>query len=400
MPPRSGPELHARLVDLLGRTGPRPSCSPAERALGEQLAADWATFADEVRREPFRCHPGAFLGFIAPACIASIAAAVLLHLGHPLPAALLGLAAAGVTIAELLLYWELVDRLFPEQEGVNIAARVAPRGEVRQRILLTAHQDSAWEFNVWWWFKGAGPIVNVLGLGACLVPATVGPLGALGLLSEDTIATAALVALACTPLTLANAFFHTRRAVPGAMDDLAGLICIGEAGRVLAEAGLAHTELVVLGCSSEECGLRGAKRYAEAHQDEHATVPTLDINVDGVYDEAFLTAITRELTTGVVHDAELIALARRKAADRGQRLGAGLIPFGGTDAAAFRQAGLRTLALLAQDTRRLAPNYHTRLDTPERVRPEALAVMRDLVVDVVQALDGAAAPSPGAPEDR
>ena len=57
---------------------PRPSCSPAERALGEQLAADWATFADEVRREPFRCHPDAFLGFIAPACIASIAAAVLL----------------------------------------------------------------------------------------------------------------------------------------------------------------------------------------------------------------------------------------------------------------------------------------------------------------------------------
>lgn len=400
MPLRSGPDLHARVVDLLAHTGPRPSCSDAERALGERLAEDWSAFADEVRREPFRCHPDAFLGFIAPACLAGIAAAVLLYLGHPAPAAVLGIAAAAVTIGELLLYWELVDRLFPEAEGVNIAARIAPRGPVRQRVLLTAHLDSAWEFNVWWWFKGAGPIVNVLGMGACLVPATVGPLALLGVLSADAAQTAGLVALACAPLTLANAFFHTRRAVPGAMDDLAGLVCIGEAGRVLAEAGLAHTELVVLGCSSEECGLRGAKRYAEAHADAHAAVPTIDINVDGVYDEGFLTAITRELTTGVVHDPDLIRLARDKAADRGQRLGSGLIPFGGTDAAAFRQAGLRTLALLAQDTRRLAPNYHTRLDTPDHIRPEALAVMSQLVVDVVRALDEAAAPSPAAPDDR
>ena len=400
MAPRSGPDLHARLVTLLESTGPRPSCSPAERALGERLAADWAGFADTVRREPFRCHPDAFLGFIAPACLVSIAAAVLLVVGHPGAAAALGAGAAAVTIAELLLYKELVDRLFPAAEGVNVAAVVAPRGERRQRILLTAHLDSAWEFNVWWWFKGAGPIVNVLGLGACLVPALVGPLAVAGVIPADTAASAGLLGLACAPFTLANVFFHTRRAVPGAMDDLAGLVCIGEAGRVLAGAGLQHTELVVLACSSEECGLRGAKRYAEAHAAEHAALPTLDINVDGVYDEAFLTAITRELTTGVTHDAALIALAARCAGDRGQALGRGLIPFGGTDGAAFAQAGLRTLALLAQDTRRLAPNYHTRLDTPERVRPEALAVMRDLVVDVVQSLDAAAAASPAPPAGR
>jgi hypothetical protein len=275
MPTHTGAELHARLVSLLAEAGPRPSCGPAERALGERLAADWSAFADEVRLEPFVCHPAAFLGFIAPACVASIAAAVLLAVGLPAPAAALGLGAAVVTIAELLLYKELVDRLFPAAEGVNVAARIAPQGEIHQRVLLTAHLDSAWEFNVWWWFKGAGPIVNVLGLGACLVPATVGPLAMVGLLTPEAATTAGLIALACAPFTLANVFFHTRRAVPGAMDDLAGLVCIGEAGRVLVEAGLQHTELIVLGCSSEECGLRGAKRYAEAHAAEHAAVPTI-----------------------------------------------------------------------------------------------------------------------------
>lgn len=64
-----------------------------------------------------------------------------------------------------------------------------------------------------------------------------------------------------------------------------------------------------------------------------------------------------------------------------------VIPFGATDAAAFAHSGLRTVSLLAQDTQHLAPNYHTRRDTPDKVRPEALRIMRDLVVGMVRSLD-------------
>lgn len=382
-----GQTLHDEVGDLLAAVGPRPSCSPAERALGRALASRWGAFADRVDEEPFACHPDAFLGFIPPVAAATLLSFAALGFGWPGVAGALGLAAAVVTVAELLLYVELVDPLFPRAEGVNVAARIRPAGEVRQRVLLTAHQDSAWEFNVWYWFKGYGVLVNVLGLGACLLPTVVGALAAVGWIGSDGVAASAWVGAALSPFVAVHLLFHTRRAVPGAMDDLAGLVAVGAVGRALAEARLAHTEVVVLACAAEECGLRGAKRYAAAHAAEHAAVPTVDVNVDGVYDERFFTVVTRELTTGVRHDPELVDRVVRLAEARGLVCDRNLIPFGATDASAFGHAGLRTVALLCQDSRRLVENYHTRLDTLDRVRPASLVAVRDVVLDLVRSLD-------------
>ena len=43
----------------------------------------------------------------------------------------------------------------------------------------------------------------------------------------------------------------------------------------------------------------------------------------------------------------------------------------------------------AQDTTRLVPNYHTREDTPEHVRPEALSVTLQMVLEMIQRIDNA-----------
>jgi hypothetical protein len=57
------------------------------------------------------------------------------------------------------------------------------------------------------------------------------------------------------------------------------------------------------------------------------------------------------------------------------------------DAAAFARAGISSVSLLCQDISRLAPNYHTRLDTPEKIRPDSLAVMLQLVLDMIEEID-------------
>ena len=64
-----------------------------------------------------------------------------------------------------------------------------------------------------------------------------------------------------------------------------------------------------------------------------------------------------------------------------------IIPFGGTDAASFAGAGIPSVALLCQDTTSLAPNYHTRLDTIDRIRPESLEVMHCVVTSMVRSID-------------
>ena len=63
------------------------------------------------------------------------------------------LAAVLITWFELARYNELVDPLFAEAEGTNIVGVISPRGERKRRVLVSAHQDSAYEFNLWYWFK-------------------------------------------------------------------------------------------------------------------------------------------------------------------------------------------------------------------------------------------------------
>ena len=62
-------------------------------------------------------------------------------------------------------------------------------------------------------------------------------------------------------------------------------------------------------------------------------------------------------------------------------------PLGATDAAAFTLAGIPSTCILCQDTSKLVPHYHTRLDTAEKVRPESLSVTLQLVIDMIQRID-------------
>jgi Zn-dependent M28 family amino/carboxypeptidase len=228
------------------------------------------------------------------------------------------------------------------------------------------------------------PLVPLLGGLAQLLGGTAetGLLHVLGVLS-----------LALYPIVGLNLFFHTYSVVPGAMDDLAGIAVLDGVARALAELSggdkpaLAHTEVVLLATSAEEAGLRGARRFAKAHGRELRSLPCHVLNVDGVYDEQFLTVIEREFALGVRHDPRLVALAERVANRRGWKLRRGLVPFGGTDAAAFTRAGISSVSLGCQDISRLVPNYHTRLDTLERVRPDSLTVMLQMVLDMIEEID-------------
>jgi hypothetical protein len=96
----------------------RAPCSAAERALGEALAATWARWGFDVRREAFACAPHAFLGVIPLTVLAYVRA---LRLYERRPAAAFASAAAGVAlfVAEVVTYHEAVDwtGVFPQQTG-------------------------------------------------------------------------------------------------------------------------------------------------------------------------------------------------------------------------------------------------------------------------------------------
>ncbi|MEW6272557.1 MAG: M20/M25/M40 family metallo-hydrolase [Thermodesulfobacteriota bacterium] len=404
MPPASADtyrdSMYAFVRTILDEIGPRESCSESERRLGRRLADEWRALGLDVRTETFACHPKAFLGFIPVATLLYLLATIAYWV-WPLLCFVLAAASLALTWFELLRYRELVDPLFPEAHGENVVGVLKPTGETKRRVVVSAHQDSAYEFNLWYFLRGAAVPVMIVGFGAVLVPLFGGLLKSLLDAGNDSQAfnVVGFAAIALYPVVGLNFFFHTYSVVPGAMDDLAGIGVVTGVARALSDArrdghALQDTEVVVLALSAEEAGLRGAKRFAEKHRDELHAIPTFVVNVDGVYDERHLTIIHREITTGVRHDPRLVQLARERAAARGFVHHEHVIPLGASDATAFAQAGVPTVTLLCQDATRLVPNYHTRLDTLEHVRPESLRVMLQLVLDVIEEIDRGGVPAP------
>jgi len=381
---------------VLRDIGPRESCSEAERRLGLLVAKEIKPACDRVNIEVFTCSPKAFLGAF-PYLVAVYVAAAVLYFIHPYASLLVSLICGAVLFYEVVRYREFIDFLFPKRKGENVAGVVKPSGEVKKRVIVSAHLDSAYEFKIWYWLKGLAVPAMALGylailvlIGASFARAVSGSSGT----PENTaywVLGVAIIALSV--FVLPFAFFHTSDVVPGAMDDLAGIaVLAGLAGylrdaRESGEFAPQNTEVVLLALSSEEAGLRGAKRYAARHLEELKAIPTFGIFLDNIEDENFLTVFKREISTGAKLDPRLVKLAQEVADENGFRIKTSVIPLGATDASAFALANIPAVSILCHNTARLMPNYHTRHDTIEYVRPQALTVTLQLVVDMLKRLD-------------
>jgi len=385
--------LLKRVIDEIG---PRPSCSDEEKRLGRLLVEEWKPFCDRVDVETFTCSPTAFLGFIRVSVLL-LFAAVILYWFYPLASFIMAAVSFSMVFFEYMRYREFVDFLFPRKQGENIIGAIRPKGEATRRVLVSAHMDSAYEFNLIYYLRNfAIPIIAIAIVGIVLafcvsLAKTIAYFG--GFADATAFAALGYTMIAFTPIIGLFLFFHTYKPVPGAMDDMAGVAVVAGLGKYLDEARRAgdwfpeRTEVVLLATSSEEAGLRGAKRYVSKHLQEMKTTPTYGLFLDGIYDEKYLTVTNRELCTGAKHDPELVKMAQDTAASHNWPIAVRMIPIGGTDAAAFSVKGIPAVCLLCQDTSKAVPNYHTRDDTYEHIRPESLAVSLQLVIDMIQRID-------------
>ncbi len=388
-------DLVKRVVDEIG---PRPACSEAERKLGRLLSEGWRPICDRVETEPFTCRPGAFLGVIRVSVVLFFAS-IVLYWFYPFAAFVVAVLSLVALVFELVRYREFIDFLYLPEQGENIVGTIRPRGETRRRVIVSAHQDSAYEFRLWRLFGNAAVPIMILALLGILTAVagslakTIAYLGG----SEGAVAytVIGIVMAAFAPLAGLFLFFLSDKAVPGAMDDMSGIAIVDATGRCLHESRTSggfypeNTEVILLATSSEEAGLRGAKRYVKKHLAELKATPTYGIFLESTADERHLTVATGELFTGAKHDRGLVDMARKIAAGHSWSIKSKPIPLGATDAAAFSNKGIRATCLLSQDTTRLVPNYHTREDTPEHVRPEALSVTLQMVVELIQQIDDA-----------
>ena len=148
-----------------------------------------------------------------------------------------------------------------------------------------------------------------------------------------------------------------------------------------------NTEVVAILTGGEECGLRGAKAYFEAHPElKNDGVETIFIGLDNIRDGDFMMIYEKDMTGTVQNDKKVCELLKSAGLKQGENIPVGAIPLGSTDAAAASQAGIKAASLVAMDPAP-ARYYHTRLDTADILIPEVIDKVLNIVLQAVYDFD-------------
>ncbi len=265
--------------------GPRSSATPKEYEGLKLIETELQKFTDEIIRDNFTCHPGAYPKgnvYIALICLFGAYVAYLF-----IPFVTLIFVGIGVLsiFSELLLMREAVDWLFPKRSSWNVFGKVKPTEETRKIVIMGGHADSAYEFPIY--PKYRSKIVRltygavILGIAIILIVAILKIIGRWFSLSY------AIPIYTTGPFTWANIdwfyfiavaggawFFYiflsyfSNRVVDGANDNLSGIAVSLAVGNYLAKNRLKHVETWVGAFGCEECGQRGSKAFVKAHAKE------------------------------------------------------------------------------------------------------------------------------------
>lgn len=363
------------------------SCLDATLRLKEEFADNCDPGTTHI--EEFTCHPKSFLKYIPVIMVIGIICSFLLLFNYPVPA-LIGFALVIFAFyGQFVRYWHLLDSLFPKTTGYNIYGSIEPEGEVKQQVIISAHHDAAYVFQLiarmpryYTTFMRAGILFLVLGLLVSLIWTVLWLLGTYPPAWAHPAVPLALVI--CSILVLPLAFFTTGAISPRAGDNMISVAIAIETAKLFHGAKkegknpLKNTRLVIASFDAEEAGLRGARAFCKKHKDELLSTKTYVFNMDTLYKVKDINFFASDLNTTV----KLSRQMAQDCVDISRYLGypaeVSGMPFGGgsTDAAAFGEIGVETtnMAAMSFDVSSFKEGivYHTKNDLTKYIEPEAV----------------------------
>lgn len=382
------------ITKVCRRIGPRKPGSPEEYRAQQWFQKDMKNYCEETRIEEFTLHRQGFMGFIPFTVACGIASVFVNWFASPIAALILCICAFVPLVFEFLMYKEFDDFLFPKQTSHNMIAVRKPKSEVKQRIVMVGHSDSQFEWTLNYLIGGlqaklfveipavVGLIVQTVFALVCIIAGKGG--AAVNIQSARWFFILFFV-VSCVfiPFEFAFLFFQSwTKSVPGASDNLSGCYVGMAVVKALDEAKVRfeNTEVVVICSGSEEAGLRGSKAYAKAHEKELKEIPTCVVALDTFRDLETMAVYHRDLSGTLQHHDGTKVLVHDACANCGFDVKYESIYIGGSDAASFTQRGIPATGFAAMDP---APPryYHTRLDTPENLRPEAIKAGIEIMIE-------------------
>ena len=352
--------------------GPRPAGYEAEKLAQEHIAEELKTCSDEVKIEPFKLAPKAFMSWVCVDGILIMISCLLNFFGLPYIGLALGLFAVVFMIGEFLLYKEFIDKLCPQKTSHNVYGVKKASGELKQRIIFSGHVDSSYE---WTYTRLGGHVLlyicGVLAVVSLIFVLVSSILNTFGVLEEGTLFYNIFrygQFIGIPGGILAICFVNFKVCVEGANDNLTGTVASVALLKYLKDndINLEHTEVIALSAGAEESGLRGSKAFCKAHKEEYSDVPTAFIGLETFRDYDDIAIYQRDMTGTIKMDSRVCALMKKAGLDAGLDLPFSSVYMGASDAAAVQQAGIPAVTLAAMNPG--PPKYyHTRGDTADNM---------------------------------
>lgn len=398
------------ITNVIKKYGPRESGNENCYAAQKHIKKEMDIFCDETRFEEYKMAPKAFLHFTKLVSVAIILAVVVcailvftsvitFFIAQCIVGVFVGIGLF-ITFMEFLLYKRFMDPLYKKVEGHNLVGIRKPRGEVKRRIVISGHIDSAYEWRHLYYGKKVnlmGPCMT-LAIGGGIISFIVAlitiianfvDMGSFG----DFMLNYSYYFHFVTVLGMITLFLFIdfKTVSPGANDNLTGTYAAVSALRMLDMAGVdfENTEVCAMITDGEEAGLRGCKQWAKDHYDEYVKsgVETAVLCVDTLTDLEYLNVYSKDMTGLVRHDRRFSQLVMDAAVDSGHSdLKFANVFFGSSDAAAFTQEGITATCLAAMDPSP-ADYYHNRRDTADRLVPEAIKTGYEVIISTILRFD-------------
>lgn len=392
-----GAEFVLAEADNITRNYPkRAAGSDGEKQVRERFATLLSDCADEVKTEGFSFAPDAATGWLYLTVVCALLAFVAYFFVAFVSVVLIILALVPFVLQGMLCLRAL-DGMYKPATSENLIATAKCKGQVKRRIYLCAHTDAAPESRLHAKLGGkffvAAMVCSVLGV-LYMLAANIARwvwLGSMGAaLAADAYLIVGLVGLVFVPFWVSCFFFFDKsKTVDGANDDLSGCLTAVAVLKAMRESGTAceNTEVCVLLTSAEECGLRGAYAWCDAHAEECKDVPTLFLVLDTLRESDRLSVAARELNGMVKTDSE----AAQSFIDAAQSVGVNCkksaCMFGATDAAVFAAKGLSACSVTALGG--LPDYYHTEKDTADNMNAPLIADCMKAVAEFIRKADDA-----------
>ncbi|MBY8980475.1 MAG: M28 family peptidase [Candidatus Lokiarchaeota archaeon] len=403
------------IEDVCNDIGPRESGTEQEILAGNKVESELKKFCDETHQEPYTSSPHAFLGGVRYGALMVLVAGVFFWLSLLIDLSIITLnpifdmlflilslilivAAINYLILEVMKYHEIFDFLFPKRESNNVIGTINPKNEVKNTVIFSAHHDSAFEFNTFYYLKRFGQlIINIgyLGVGIIFI-AIILKVVFFFLSIEQPILFLifGIIFVFFVPIILVYLFFHSSKPVLGAFDNLSGVAILLGIAKFLSENKKnneifpKYTRVHLISFAGEEAGLRGAKRYAKAHYDELVTNQTTIVNMDSIAKKDFIVILNKESGIGATHDPLVYEPLLDIAENLNLKTTLLPLPFGATDGAVFSKMNIPTASIGGLNLKEeLPPFYHTRNDTPAVIEKEALGQFAQVCVSYLKFID-------------